>query len=308
MPGREVWLCGCEELATGGPYTKDTIPPYPHPNCDCMVRPRLKDHKEFMRDLKDYVKGVPSEGANEISLWAQEHGLGEDLTGKSVGADWDQKLREAVDYGVHNEYEARRIGKYAFAKAQRGGRDITDVLVEYRDFNTDQNHDIQAESNPLAAQWAKVAQHCFPTDWLNKSVQLSEVIPMLLTISESNFYNHTRKILSSNMIGSRTAHEWAHRMQEAVPRIRDIEEEFYKRRTKDEALIRLNTFEQYLNIGVKNDAVVRKDRFRDPQMGRDYQRGKRYEVFSMGIEDIWYKTYNADREYQEFIVGILLGL
>jgi hypothetical protein len=78
MPGREVWLCGCEELATGGPYTKDTIPPYPHPNCDCMVRPRLKDHKEFMRDLKDYVKGVPSAGANEISLWAQEHGLGED--------------------------------------------------------------------------------------------------------------------------------------------------------------------------------------------------------------------------------------
>jgi hypothetical protein len=43
-------------------------------------------------------------------------------------------------------------------------------------------------------------------------------------------------------------------------------------------------------------------------MGRDYQNGKRYEIFSMGIEDIWYKTYNADREYREFIVGILLGV
>jgi hypothetical protein len=27
-----------------------------------------------------------------------------------------------------------------------------------------------------------------------------------------------------------------------------------------------------------------------------------------GIEDIWYNTYNADSEYREFIVGILLGL
>jgi hypothetical protein len=78
MPGREVWLCGCEELATGGPYTKDTIPDYPHPNCDCMVKPRLKNHEEFMRDLKDYVRGVPSEGADAISRWAQEQGLGED--------------------------------------------------------------------------------------------------------------------------------------------------------------------------------------------------------------------------------------
>jgi hypothetical protein len=109
MPGREVWLCGCEELATGGPYTKDTIPPYPHPNYDCMVRPRLKDHKEFMRDLKDYVKGVPSEGANEISLWAQEHGLGEDglaiippkgVQPPGLETDIQNELRDLLNYGV----------------------------------------------------------------------------------------------------------------------------------------------------------------------------------------------------------------
>jgi hypothetical protein len=306
MPGRGTFSCACPEIAAEGPYTKDTIPAYPHPNCDCMVEPRLKDSDDLIRDLKDYVNGVPSEGANEISLWAQRYELGEDLTGKSVGADWDQKLQEAVDYGVHNEKEARRLGKYAFAKAQREDRDITDILAEYRDFNTDQNHVIQAESNPLAAQWAKVAQRCFPTDWLNKSVRLSEGKPMLLKKSGENYYNRTKKILSSSTIGSRTTHEWAHRMQEAVPRIRDIEEEFYKRRTKDEGLVKINTFEKYKKA--KDDVLVKIDRFRDPQMGRDYQTGKRYEVFSMGIEDIWYKTYNADREYREFIVGILLGV
>jgi hypothetical protein len=38
----------------------------------------MKDSGDLIRDLKDYVNGVPSEGANEISLWAQEHGLGEE--------------------------------------------------------------------------------------------------------------------------------------------------------------------------------------------------------------------------------------
>jgi hypothetical protein len=33
MPGRGTFLCNCPELAAGGPYTKDTIPDYPHPNC-----------------------------------------------------------------------------------------------------------------------------------------------------------------------------------------------------------------------------------------------------------------------------------
>ena len=36
--------------------------------------------------------------------------------------------------------------------------------------------------------------------------------------------------------------------------------------------------------------------------------GNRYEIFTMGIEDLWYNTYNADREYLNFIIGILLGV
>jgi hypothetical protein len=45
-----------------------------------MVEGRLKDSGDLIKDPKDYVNGVPSEGANEISLWAQEHGLGEEYS------------------------------------------------------------------------------------------------------------------------------------------------------------------------------------------------------------------------------------
>ncbi|MDR0722745.1 MAG: hypothetical protein LBF75_08175, partial [Treponema sp.] len=111
MPGREVWLCGCEELAAGGPYTKDTIPPYPHPNCDCMVRPRLKDHEEFMKQLLDYAHDRDTPGARAIEEWADTYDVGAGSTPRSTGADWDKKLHDAIAYGVHSEYEARRLGK-----------------------------------------------------------------------------------------------------------------------------------------------------------------------------------------------------
>jgi hypothetical protein len=71
-----VFLCGCPELAAGGPYTRKTIPDYPHPNCDCMVEPRLKDSDDLINELRAYVRGEPA--GNDIELWAQEHGLGED--------------------------------------------------------------------------------------------------------------------------------------------------------------------------------------------------------------------------------------
>ena len=36
--------------------------------------------------------------------------------------------------------------------------------------------------------------------------------------------------------------------------------------------------------------------------------GNRYEVFTTGVDDLWYNTYNADKEYLRFIVRVLLGV
>ena len=55
--GRQHWGCECEDLAAGGPYTEDNIPTYPHPQCGCSVRPRLRDSKEFLSDLTSWAQG-----------------------------------------------------------------------------------------------------------------------------------------------------------------------------------------------------------------------------------------------------------
>ncbi|MDR1174691.1 MAG: DUF3626 domain-containing protein [Treponema sp.] len=145
MPGREVWLCDCEELAGAGPYTKETIPPYPHPNCDCMVRPRLKDSDDLIRDLKDYINGVPSEGANDISLWAQKHGLEEEPTAiklpesekavidMEIREGWSRKFAEKITEIMKNN-AVGELDKELYEKLKKVYPDIDETLVKIKQF------------------------------------------------------------------------------------------------------------------------------------------------------------------------------
>jgi hypothetical protein len=69
-PGRESWPCECENLAAGGPYKADQVPTYPHPHCGCSVRPRLRDRKEFVADLRR--KFIHGESVPYLDEWYDE--------------------------------------------------------------------------------------------------------------------------------------------------------------------------------------------------------------------------------------------
>ncbi len=47
----------CPDLAANSPYAFADVPGYPHPNCECWVRPRLRDAKEFRDDLIRWADG-----------------------------------------------------------------------------------------------------------------------------------------------------------------------------------------------------------------------------------------------------------
>jgi hypothetical protein len=64
--GREAWPCECADLASSGPYTKDALPTYPHPNCMCSVQPHLRDQAVFLADLKRWAKG---EDVDYLDSW-----------------------------------------------------------------------------------------------------------------------------------------------------------------------------------------------------------------------------------------------
>jgi hypothetical protein len=64
---RVDWNCICEELAADGPYEYEELPDYPHPNCMCIIQPKLRDHDQFMKDLKAWGDG---EDVDYMDEWA----------------------------------------------------------------------------------------------------------------------------------------------------------------------------------------------------------------------------------------------
>ncbi len=62
--------CDCEDIARNSPYAENRIPAYPHPNCRCTVRARLRDTKKFVADLKRWTDG---ESVDYIDAWSKKY-------------------------------------------------------------------------------------------------------------------------------------------------------------------------------------------------------------------------------------------
>jgi hypothetical protein len=63
--GRDGWNCGCAKMAAGSPYNindSDFVPPPLHPNCDCVLRPRLKSDEEILREVQAEHHGDSGQG------------------------------------------------------------------------------------------------------------------------------------------------------------------------------------------------------------------------------------------------------
>lgn len=69
---REQWPCSCPDNAAGSPYTFQTVPIYPHPNCMCRIQPRLRDRDQFVEDLKKWASG---ENVDYLDAWNREYYL-----------------------------------------------------------------------------------------------------------------------------------------------------------------------------------------------------------------------------------------
>ena len=52
------WGCNCPDNAAGSPYMLNDLPGYDHPNCYCIIRPRLRNRKGFVNDLTNWSNGA----------------------------------------------------------------------------------------------------------------------------------------------------------------------------------------------------------------------------------------------------------
>lgn len=98
-------------------------------------------------------------------------------------------------------------------------------------------------------------------------------------------------------------HELGHRLERSNPLVRQLEEQFYNRRTKGEEL---QSMRRVTGLNYSPKEKTRKDRFLSPYMGKDYG-GRSYELVSMGLQMLYTEPHRLmqDPDYAKFILGIV---
>ena len=104
------------------------------------------------------------------------------------------------------------------------------------------------------------------------------------------------------------AHEFAHAIENSVPEIRELEKEFYDRRTKGEESRALRVLTGDPNYDYREYA--KPDKFLHVYMGKDYSSrgpGHDYELLSMGMTYLYDRPdeLTKDKDYMNFVLGCL---
>jgi len=107
-------------------------------------------------------------------------------------------------------------------------------------------------------------------------------------------------------------HELGHVLEyqrvELDPRYQRARQSFFRNRTIDDKLEKMN--EAFPDWGYRDDEVFRRDKWKDPYMGKVYGRPSSSELISMGIQELYADAAafaQSDPEYFDFIVSYVRG-
>lgn len=189
------------------------------------------------------------------------------------------------------------------------------------------------------AKLVREASQHYPDSWTQKADELG---PLFARASaQARGYHYTEKVNSAvrlpgfgtvrnvqpgtGWIEIRTGslgnaiHEFAHRLQTALPELDALFQDLHRRRTLGAPLERLKDLEP--TLGYASGEVTRKDGYRNPYQGKEYAHvpsKPALEVMTMAFEDVlglaeptkkriaaFEDVYKKDREMFDFVVGLL---
>ncbi len=191
------------------------------------------------------------------------------------------------------------------------------------------------------AKLVKEASQRYPDTWTQKADQLGPLFARASSGRNARGFHHTEKTKSAiNLPGFGTVrnvqpgtgwievragdignaiHEYAHRLQSALPELDDLFQALHQRRTQGAPLERLKDLTPHSNYAVSE--VTRKDGYRCAYQGREYAHvpdKPALEVMTMALEDVlglvkespqrvknFESVYAQDREMFDFVVGLL---
>lgn len=250
---------------------------------------RLKDLRMARRGLKDL---------DEVGIKSMDELAAEE----KKFSDRYRAIRESQEYmDAYNEwYEANK--KYNGTQADNIAW-LKEKLSEIRVMGSD-DLPVKAHLNNSRSpvrKYIETAYSNYPREWVQKSIAKGNMTPK--KVNRGYYSEWLKEIAISGWTEESSLetaiHELGHRFERAVPAIRDMEENFYKRRTAGEKL-------QWLGSGYSRSEVTRKDDFISPYMGKDYN-NRAYELVSMGFQYAYTDPLKlaTDPDMEAWIYGIL---
>ena len=245
---------------------------------------KLRQARRGLIDLDEVgLKDMHSLNEKYNELMAQKIQL------NSVTSEIETKLREV---------KAKYKGSYI-----ENAKELKEKLSEVRDMGIGSN-DIDVHLNNSRSPMRKVVKDAYdyyPTDWIKKSVENSNLSPK--KVDRGYYSDWAGEIAISgwneNSYLETAIHELGHRFERVIPGILETEKVFYERRTVGEPL-------KWLGGNYDYSEKARFDKFLNPYMGKDYG-GTAYELVSMGFEYAYTNPTKLweDEDYATWIYGIL---
>ena len=232
---------------------------------------------------------------------------------------WALGQRRVLDFD--SELRALREENKALLKAnldleadlERRTRELTlEVLSRVRDFSGDL--EVRSTRGKIAPMLPD-AQRLFPREWKEHANESSKSNRLSLRSSRARAHYHDgspwddRYLQCSPGDASTLAHELGHYIEyhgtEELPngekRLERVLRAWYRERTAGESL-------KWLGKGYERHEKTREDKFARPYIGKDYGDGPAMEVFTMGLEGLFYGKYEMrekDAEHLHLMLGIL---
>lgn len=219
-------------------------------------------------------------------------------------AEWEQ-VADQIDalnneivakmHELNTAYSSETAFREVIGEIRSIGGVTADNVDNYGDFTTYLYHVKDTRTAAINAF------NVYPTSWLAQSAQYGKTLQPHWTTGRAYYSFGTAEIRFTSREGT-NVHELGHRMEQVIPGLREIEREFYEKRTAGESLV-------WLGSGYDRDEKSRFDQFIDPYMGKDYH-GVAYELFSMGSEyaQTWYSRLAQDHDMETWILGVYAAL
>ena len=268
------------------------------------AKDRLEVYRNELLDKweKGELKGRISEDPKYIKL------CGEVAAAREAAIN-DNQNAILKKLGVKEEDRAFVLSYHPYWDSKKIGKQMSDIIREQLkdviDFNDGNNIKCSKAQKSNVENGLAMYSKEFVNALENRGIDVKT-----LRKGSRSYFTPTYKevnITLDDTFGT-VAHEFAHALENSVPKIRELEKEFYDRRTKGEQSQSMRSLTGNRDYGW--DEVAKPDKFLNPYMGKDYSSrgaGHDYELLSMGMTYLYDKPdeLTKDKDYMNFVLGCL---